>query len=60
MKSECELAAAVISWLKEKNYTVYEEVKDIDIVAVKGDILWAIEVKNIVVFNFISASLGSL
>jgi hypothetical protein len=48
-KSEAELAAVVVAWLEVQNWDVYQEVSDggpvIDIVAVRGPVVWTIECK---------------
>jgi len=56
---ETELAAQIIPWLKEQHYEVYQEVPlpynwgDIDILAVRGIVTWAIEVKTSFSFHVI-------
>jgi hypothetical protein len=44
-KDEVELASFVIKWLEANDWEVFKEVKDIDIVALKGNIIWGIECK---------------
>lgn len=50
MKTECELAEKVVAWLRGREFRVYQEVASpwggvVDIVAVKNDMVWAIETK---------------
>ena len=55
--SEAELAALVITWLEEDSWDVYQEVDGIDIVAVRGPVLWAIECKTSMGFSVLEQGL---
>ena len=50
--SETEVAALVVAWLRAQGWEVFQEVecrghgRAIDIVAKRGDVLWAVEVKR--------------
>lgn len=43
--SEVDLASKVITWLEKDGWDVYQEVDDIDIVALRSPVSWAIECK---------------
>ena len=44
--TEVELAKFLTTWLTETGWTVYQEVDGIDVVATRGSLCWAIEVKR--------------
>lgn len=48
--SEVDLAAKIVAWLEADSWDVYQEVDGVDIVAVRGPVLWAIECKTILGF----------
>lgn len=44
-KSERELLSHMVGYLRDEQFTVYQEVSKVDIVATRGALLWAIEGK---------------
>jgi hypothetical protein len=50
LNNEAEIGEAVVAWLEAQHWDVYQEVKIYsgiaDIIAVKGNLLWAIELKK--------------
>ena len=64
--SEQELAQAVVAWLAGRGWTVYQEVevsrggRRCDVVAVRGDLLWAIECKTSIGFAVLEQAHGWL
>jgi hypothetical protein len=50
VNNEAEIGEAVVAWLEAQHWDVYQEVKIYsgiaDIIAVKGNLLWAIELKK--------------
>jgi len=64
--SEQELAAAVVAWVGARGWTVYQEVeisrggRRCDVVAVRGDQIWAIECKTTIGFAVLEQAHGWL
>lgn len=64
--SEQELAQAVVGWLAARGWTVYQEVelerggRRCDVVAVRGDVMWAIECKTSIGFAVLEQAHGWL
>jgi hypothetical protein len=64
--SEQELAQVVITWLEGRGWSVYQEVearrggRRCDIVAVRGDLIWAIECKTSIGFAVLEQAHGWL
>jgi hypothetical protein len=64
--SEQELAQVVVAWLEGRGWSVYQEVeagrggRRCDIVAVRGDVLWAIECKTSIGFAVLEQAHGWL
>jgi hypothetical protein len=64
--SEQELAQLVVAWLAGRGWTVYQEVevsrggRRCDVVAVRGDLLWAIECKTSIGFAVLEQAHGWL
>jgi len=55
--SEVDLAAKVIAWLEADSWDVYQEVDGIDIVAVRGSLLWIVECKLILNFHVLEQAM---
>ncbi|HEY8097148.1 MAG TPA: hypothetical protein VIE65_13780 [Methylobacter sp.] len=54
---ETEVAASVVAWLEGNNWDVYQEVDAIDIVAVRGSLIWAIECKTTMGFDVLEQAI---
>lgn len=56
--SEVDLASHVISWLEADAWDVYQEVDGVDIVAVRGPVLWVVECKTILGFPVLEQAIN--
>ncbi len=54
---ETEVAASVVAWLEGNGWDVYQEVDEIDVVAVRGSVTWAVECKTIMGFDVLDQAL---
>lgn len=55
---ETEVAEKVVAWLEAERWDVYQEVDEIDIVAVRGSLLWAVECKTSMGFDVLEQALS--
>ena len=62
MKNEAEVGAGIVQWLEKQNWDVYQEVKYYggiaDIVAVNGNLVWAIECKKSLTLSVMEQARG--
>lgn len=58
MGPEARLAAHVISWLESEGWDVYQEVSGVDIVALRGGVVWSVETKTIMSFDVLEQAVG--
>jgi hypothetical protein len=54
---ETEVAAAAVAWLEATGWDVYQEVDEIDIVAVRGSLIWAVECKTTMGFDVLEQAM---
>jgi hypothetical protein len=54
---ETYVASMAISWLESNGWDVYQEVDEIDIVAIRGSVLWAMECKTSMGFDVLDQAL---
>lgn len=57
MGPESRLAAHVISWLESEGWDVYQEVSGVDIVALRGGVVWAVECKMVMSFDVLEQAI---
>ncbi len=55
---EVDLAEKVIAWLESEGWDVYQEVDEIDIVAVRGSLVWVIECKTVMGFEVLEQGIS--
>ncbi len=57
---EAELAAHVISWLESEGWDVYQEVRGVDIVALRTGVTWTVECKTILSFKVLEQAVSRI
>jgi len=59
-KPEALLAAVVVSWLESEGWDVYQEVSGVDIVAIRGSVVWAVECKTVMSFKVLDQAVDRM
>lgn len=57
---EAVLAAHVISWLENEGWDVYQEVRGVDIVALRGGVTWTVECKTVLSFKVLEQAVSRI
>lgn len=58
--TEVDLASKVIAWLECDGWDIYQEVNDIDIVAIREPVVWAIECKLSMGFSVLEQAIDRM
>ncbi len=57
---EAALAAHVVSWLEGEGWDVYQEVRGVDIVALRGKVIWTVECKTVMSFKVLEQAVSRI
>lgn len=57
---EAVLAAHIVSWLENEGWDVYQEVRGVDIVALRGGVTWTVECKTVLSFKVLEQAVSRI